>query len=178
MTAIDAARVAGVERVTFSGVAYRHLGPQHDPRSGEGARIQGGRFNPLESFPVPYLCLTRPCVVQEFKRLALRQTLQPEDLLPRRLFRYDIELVRILDLTNEETLARLELDPRDLVMQDRSLTQELGVIAHGLSLQGIRSYSATGVDEVLAVFSDHLATGKLEPSLEQEWDSLRDVEGN
>jgi RES domain-containing protein len=30
---------------------WRHLGPRHDPLSGEGARLNGGRFNPVGSVP-------------------------------------------------------------------------------------------------------------------------------
>jgi len=49
-------------------VGYRNQAPGFDPRSGEGARRFGGRFNSSHSFPVIYLCTTRPCVVAELTR--------------------------------------------------------------------------------------------------------------
>jgi len=53
------------------------------PASGEGARLNGGRFNLPDSFPVLYLCTTRPWVVAEMRRLGERQAIGVESLLPR-----------------------------------------------------------------------------------------------
>lgn len=176
MPRIDAVSLAEVPSVPFRGDAYRHVSPQHDPRSGEGARIHGGRFNPPESFPVLYLCVSRACVVSEFVRLGAWQTIGAEGLLPRKLFRFDAELVRVLDLTDEDVRRTLKVEEADLVDHDRTLTREIGVNAHGLSLQGILSPSATGTDSVLAVFPEHLGTSTLEPELVEEWRTLGHLE--
>jgi hypothetical protein len=77
------ARLAG-SALSLSG--YRNQAPGFDPRSGDGARRVGGRFNRPDSFPVVYLCTTRPCVVAELTRQARRQGLEVEDLLPRELW--------------------------------------------------------------------------------------------
>jgi len=52
-----------------------------------------------DSFPVLYLCTTRPCVVAEMRRLGERQAIVVESLLPRVVYRYEIQLARVLDLT-------------------------------------------------------------------------------
>ena len=43
-----------------------------------------------------YICKSRLCAVAELKRLGERQALGVEGLLPRALYRYEIELDRIL----------------------------------------------------------------------------------
>jgi hypothetical protein len=76
-------------RITHAGIAYRNQSPRYDPRSGEGARINGGRFNP-PGFPTLYLCETRPCVVAELTRQGTRHVVGVEGLLPRVLYRYEL----------------------------------------------------------------------------------------
>lgn len=49
-----------------------------------------------------YLCTSRPCAVAEMRRLGERQAIGVENLLPRVLYRYEILLERVLDLTAEE----------------------------------------------------------------------------
>jgi RES domain-containing protein len=99
--------ISTAARRPYEGSAFRQQSPRHDPLSGDGARILGGRFNPPESFPVLYLCTTRACAVAE----AIRET--PSD--------------------------------------------------------------RTGVDAVLAVFTDNLRSGRLEPRIAERWESLADL---
>ncbi|MDQ6928147.1 MAG: RES family NAD+ phosphorylase [Actinomycetota bacterium] len=126
--------------------------PGFDPRSGEGARRFGGRFNPPKSLPVVYLCLTKRCVVTELARQAERQSIQVEDLLPRELWSVTAELTGVLDLTAAAALSAVAIDPTDLVRPDHAFTQELGEAAHERGIQAIRSPSVTGIDEILAIF--------------------------
>jgi RES domain-containing protein len=98
---VDPTRVAAATLSPFSGDGWRHLSPRHDPLSGQGARLHGGRFNPAGSFPVLYICRTRQCVVAELRRLGERQPIGVEGLLPRHLYRYGIRLDRVLDLTDD-----------------------------------------------------------------------------
>lgn len=97
---INAEQVATAPRIAYLGEAFRHMAAQwEDPLSGEGARIHGGRFNPPNSFPVLYLCATRPCVVAELRHRGERMVIGVKGLLPRVLYRYEVSLDRILDLT-------------------------------------------------------------------------------
>jgi RES domain-containing protein len=62
---IDASRVAATPLSPFANQGWRQLSRGYDPLSGEGARINGGRFNPPGSFPVLYVCQSRKCAVAE-----------------------------------------------------------------------------------------------------------------
>lgn len=99
MVLIDPAAVAAAPRQTLGLVGFRNQAPGYDPRSGEGARRHGGRFNPPQSFAAVYLCSTRACAVAELTRQAARQGLAPADLLPRELWKLEAELASVLDLT-------------------------------------------------------------------------------
>ncbi len=67
-----------LDPVPYRGEAYRHLAPRWHPLSGGGARIQGGRWNPPESFATLYLALERPTAAAANlggdEKLALRPT--------------------------------------------------------------------------------------------------------
>jgi RES domain-containing protein len=65
-----AVAISTAQRRAYSGICYRQQSPKYDPLSGEGARMQGGRFNPPNSFPVLYLCSTAGCAAAEFMRFA------------------------------------------------------------------------------------------------------------
>lgn len=164
--------MAAAPLTPFTGEGWRHLGPLYDPRSGEGARLHGGRFNPPGSFPVLYICQSRPCAVAELMRLGERQAIGVEGLLPRVLYRYEIALDRVLDLTNGDVRAQVGLSMDLLTGPDWTACQELGAAAHALGARGINSPSATGVGDILAVFVQHIGLGRLEPQLVEEWHSL------
>ena len=72
-----------------------------------------------------------------------------EGLLPRVLYRYEIELDRVLDLTDGKVRARV----------------------------GLGADVLTGVGDVLAVFVQHIGRGRLEPKLVEEWRSLDQLDG-
>ncbi len=147
----DPLSIARVEARSMRGDGYRNQARGFDPRSGEGARRFGGRFNPPNSFAVLYLCTTRPCVVAELTRQAKRQQLDVEQLLPRELWRVQTQLTRVLDLTDTKTLIVLNLNDADLVHDDHQLTREIGEVAYQHEFQAILTPSATGVENVLAV---------------------------
>jgi RES domain-containing protein len=175
MATFDPARLTGVTPIALDSVGYRNQAPGFDPRSGEGARRLGGRYNPPRSFPVIYLCLTRPCVVAELTTQAVRQSVQISDLLPRELWSVATALERVLDLTDEGVLNTLGVDAEDLVRPDHAFTQQIGEAAHERHLQAIRSPSATGIDHVLAVFPENLGIATLGVELVQVWNSEQDL---
>jgi RES domain-containing protein len=169
-------RLARARLSPFVGTGYRHVSPKYDPLSGEGARINGGRFNPPGSFPVLYLCLTRECAVAELCQAGQRQAIGVEGLLPRRLYRYNVALDRVLDLTDPRSRTAVGVSSDVLTGPDWKGCQELGSAGHALGVQAIRSPSATGVDDVLAVFVQNLGLGTLEPELVEEWGSVHELE--
>lgn len=176
MAKSDAAAVAALPGVSYEGAGYRQQAPEFDPLSGEGARRKGGRFNPPDSFSVLYLCSTRACAVAEFYRAGNRLAIGPEGLLPRHLFRYEIQLDQVLDLTRTENLEQLGVSPSDLVGEDLSVTRSIGEGAHSLGIQAIRSPSAAGQDDVLALLIENIGSGVINPGLAEVWSTLSDVD--
>lgn len=172
---VDGDHIARAPRTPFRGVAYRHQAVRYDPRSGEGARRRGGRYNPPGSFPVLYLCTTRDCAVAEFRREGERQGIGLAALLPRALYRYEISLDDVLDLTDKDVLSALDIERDDLLGRDWRPTQELGAMAHHLGCQGFVAPSATGVDAVLVVFVENIGLGVVEPSPVERWTSPDDL---
>ena len=169
---IDPVRLAIASLTSLADVGWRHQARAFDPRSGEGARLSGGRFNPPGSFPVLYLCATRPCAVAELRRLAERQGIGVANLLPRDLWRYELRIERCLDLTVGEVLEVTGIEAAALTEPSWSRTQQLGAAAHDLGVQAIRSPSATGVDTVVAVFTENLGSSSVNPQLAEQWTSV------
>ncbi len=116
-----------------------------------------------------------PCAVAEFRRFAGRHPIGPEGFLPRARFRYEVVLASVLDVTDVEVLAHLELDLSQLVDDDRTITQQVGKVAYHIGYQAVLSPSATGVDAVLAVFMDNIGTGRLQPRIAEQWATLADL---
>lgn len=67
--------------------------------------------------------------------------------------------------------------PPDLVRDDHRFTQEIGEAAHEHAFQAIRSPSATGVDNILAIFPEKLAGAILNVELLGEWSTTEDLAG-
>lgn len=175
MATFDPALLTGTSLAALDSTGYRNQAPGFDPRSGEGARRLGGRYNPPRSFPVIYLCLTRPCVVSELSMRAARQSIQVSDLLPRELWSVATTLDRVLDLTDDVVLDTLALAPTDLVRPESGFTQQIGEAAHEQNVQAIKSPSATGVDDVLAVFPENLGAVAMRVELLQIWETEHDL---
>ena len=173
---ISAEQVATAPRITYLGEAFRHMAARWEgPLSGEGARIHGGRFNPPDSFPVLYLCTTRLCAAAELRHRGERLVIGVEGLLPRVLYRYEIALDRVLDLTSGETLEHFGVTTAQIIGTDVAIPRLIGEAAHATGSQAIRAPSATGVDEVLAVFPELLGSGRLLAELVERWESLDDL---
>ncbi|MFV2074217.1 MAG: RES family NAD+ phosphorylase [Thermoanaerobaculales bacterium] len=173
---ISAEQVATAPRITYLGEAFRHMAARwEDPLSGEGARVHGGRFNPPDSFPVLYLCTTRLCAAAELRYRGERLVMGVEGLLPRVLYRYELSLDRVLDLTSGETLDHLGITTHQVVGADLGVPRQIGEAAHATGSQAIRAPSATGVDEVLAVFPEMLGSGRLLAELVERWESIGEL---
>lgn len=150
------AAVDALDPVALTGEAFRHVAANYNPLSGAGARAQGGRWNPPGSFATLYLALERETVVGEFHRMVSRAGLKPEDFLPRRFYRYEIELRALLDVRPLDARSALGLRDADLKSDDPSASQAIGDAAHYLGREGIIAPSAAGAGTVVAVFFDRL----------------------
>jgi len=166
-------RVDALGSTSFEGHAYRHMGPGYPPLSGEGARISGGRWNPPGSFPALYMGLDVPTVMAEFYRAAQRHLRPPQDLLPRRLYQYEIHLAAVLDLRPPMSRDAAGVSDRDLRGDDLRRCQAVGEAAHYLGLEGLLAPSAVGQGDVLVVFYSRLRAGSsVEVVGDELWSSL------
>ncbi len=154
-----AAAIDTIAATTFTGTAYRHVAARRGPLSGSGARSQGGRWNPPQSFATLYLALERDTVIAEFYRLAARSQRAPQDFLPRHFHSYDLNLTQVLDLRTPGARSALNLDLTDIASDDLTTCQAIGETAHYLGYEAILAPSATGTGVVLAVFSDRMQGG-------------------
>lgn len=137
--------------------------------------MNGGRFNPPDSFSTLYLCETRACAVAELIRACGRHGVDAGALLPRVLYRYDLDLARVLDLTRPDVREHIGVSERDLAGDDWSVCQTIGREAHDRGDQAIRTLSATGVDRVLVVFPELLGESLLDVTLVERWNAPSDL---
>lgn len=173
---VESSRVAACAPTTYEGEAFRHMAAKYtDGLSGEGAKINGGRFNPPDSFPTIYLCTTRPCAVAELQRLGQRQVIGLTGLLPRTLYRYEIDLDRVLDLESEAVLGTVGVDREETIGADWGVPQQIGEAAHATGWQAVRAPSATGVDRVLAIYPENLGSGRITAHIAEEWNQPEDL---
>ena len=82
--------------------------------------------------------------------------MDPVNLLPRELFALELSLGKCLDIRSEEIRDRLDLGPNLIRAADASACQAVGAAAHHLGYEGIIAPSATGIGNIVAVFTDRL----------------------
>lgn len=155
---LDRGFVRALDRLTpapWQGVVLRHHAPRYRALDGDGARANGGRWNPPGSFAVVYTALDRLTIDAEFERLTRRTGLAATAFLPRRLARIDVALTRVLDLTDARIRRRLGVTLQQLTHDDWSRTQGIGAAAQFLGYEGILAPGADG-GTTLAVFTDSL----------------------
>lgn len=144
-----------LEPVSYVADVFRHVAADRHPLSGAGARSQGGRWNPPQSFATLYLADSKSTVEAEFRRMAQRQGLDPAGFLPRRIYRLEVELQAVVDLTRSQLLPP-PLANLDLSADDLTATQAVGEATQYLGREAILAPSAAGGGRVLAVFIDRL----------------------
>lgn len=175
----EAALVASVDRLaaaTYQGRAFRHIAARYPSLSGRGARINGGRWNPPESFSVLYLAMDLATVAGEFRRHATRQGLALGDFLPRTVYRYDVALTELLDVRDPVASATVGLTAADLRSDHLGPCQRVGEAAQRAGREGLLAPSATGAGEVLVVFMDSIRpTSSIEPHAIEEWAAPTDI---
>jgi RES domain-containing protein len=168
--------IVSLPRISYRGHAFRHMSPHFDPRSGEGAKKQGGRFNPPGSFATLYLAPTIATAAAELSRLGKLHFVGTEGLLPRDVYRYSLDLQDVIDLTDSENEKLLGVNRAELTDDNRDLTQLLGSSAFSLGTQAILGYSAADKNGlVIAVFSENLRGCDLRPELVDTWTAIGQI---
>lgn len=153
------AAVDALEPVYWSGTTFRNTSGGRAPLSAVGARMQGGRWNPRDSFPALYFALSLETWYAEFLRPAFRQANGPSSL-PRDIHTVQVTGVRIVDLRSDENLAAVGL-AREGIPDQTKLCKEIGDAIHFLKSDGLLAPSATGEGDILVLLEDIVPLARL-----------------
>jgi RES domain-containing protein len=167
--AITVQQIASLPRLPYIGNAFRQQSPEFDPRSGEGARQFGGRFNPPASFATLYVAPTMTTAAAELFRQGEQHAIGIQALLPRDVYGYSLDFRAVIDLTTDEVRRILAVGESDLTNADRSMTQLIGEAAFGLGVQALISYSAVCDGLIIAIFLENLHGCDIRPELVDNW---------
>lgn len=140
----------------YSGTVYRQIALGYQALSGEGARANGGRWNPPASFPVLYTSPSVDVAMAEVVRKAKRAGFAPEDLMPRRLVTYEIDLQRVLDLSGERNRELTGFSFEVVTDDDVRICQAIGEAAHYIGLEAVLAPSAAASGSALSIFLNKL----------------------
>lgn len=117
-----------------------------DLLTGEGSRINGGRWNPPSSFATVYAAFSDATALAEAKANHLYYGLDPADALPRVIVAANLKLAKVLDLTDGEIRKILAVSTTKMRDDEwrgfnrrgaESLTQAIGRAAYQCALEGL-----------------------------------------
>ena len=108
-----------------------------------------------------YTALDVATVDLELDRSARRAGMTTAMMRPRRLATIRVRLSRVLDLTNADVRAALDVSEADLTGDDPAVPQAIGETAHHLGYEAILAPSAAGSGYALAIFLDNRAADSL-----------------
>ncbi len=161
--------------LTFTGLLYRHTSPGFNPLSTEGARLLGGRWNPI-GVRALYLGDSAECAYAEFRLMVQGQGGQPEDF-PRLLHTVAVRELRVVDLTSEVVLRRLDLGDSDFEPGVHAACQRVAAAVYALGYQGLLAPSAAGIDLIVVAaypdLAEHSALTLLASEDLHEWAAHR-----
>lgn len=89
------------------------------------------------------------CVQAEYSKQGAYRALPASNL-----YRVSANLRMVLDLTRETTRSAVGIALGDLVSEDWSTCQDVGKRAYDERFQAVLSWSSTGHDKILAVFTE------------------------
>ena len=104
-----------------------------------------------------YTALEVATVDLELERSARRAGMTIAMVGPRRLATIRVRLSRVLDLTDADVRAALDVTEADLTGEDPAVPQAIGETAHHLGYEAILAPSAAGTGHALAIFLDNRA---------------------
>ena len=116
--------------------------------SGEGARLHGGRWNPLGSFRAVYLSDSPETALQEYLARARRMKWPDYKSLPMVMAGIGVEASRVLDLKNptvakafERFLKAEKVHWRSIQSRREAASQAVGRAARATGIQGLVALS-------------------------------------
>lgn len=151
-------RVNDLGTTTWSGTTHRYTTTGRDPRSGTGARLFGGRWNPRDTFPTIYLAHPAAACIAELDRTAAASGIGVPGMIRKGLTLHVLQVrgMQVLDLRETVALHQVGLDLEDISDDDWTACQTVGHAAYFLDFDGVLAPSATGTGLVLAAFETRL----------------------
>lgn len=156
-------RVNDLGITSWSGVAHRFTSKGRDPRSGTGARLNGGRWNPRGAFAAIYLAQPLRACLAELDRQSRITNLPVAARIAQGIELHTLAVVDVpmLDLRADEALSQVGLTTADVRDDDQTACQAVGHAAYFLEYGGVLAPSATGIGLVATVFESRLRPGRL-----------------
>lgn len=156
-------RVNDLGPTTWFGTTYRFTSRGRDPRSGAGARLNGGRWNPRGAFAAVYLAQPLHACLAEFVRQCDITGLPAAARISQGVEFHTVIAtgLSVLDLRMTASLDQVGLSVDDIADDDWTACQAVGQAAYFLGHDGLIAPSATGQGLVIAVFESRLAHGQL-----------------
>ena len=135
------------EARTWRGIVYRHMFASYSP---ERENTLGARWNPPE-VPAIYTSLARETALAEADYQISMEPLRP--VVRRTIYRIQVSLRSVLDLSAPGTLAKLGINEPELAAIDHASCQRIGGAVEWLDNDGLLVPSARITDGVnLAIY--------------------------
>jgi RES domain-containing protein len=125
----------------FSGIVWRYTAIEQPPLSTELGLSYGGCFNPRLLFAMLYTSTSMQGAKAEFIKSAKLAERAPELLLPKMLHQIEVNLHKVVDLTDKRNRQFLKCSFKELIGDDWAPTQKIGIQLYNVC-EAILSYSA------------------------------------
>jgi len=115
-------------RTTVAATVYRVVLRGIDPLASRGSELNGGRYNSPGTKGVVYASFRKPTAVAEVVRGLKARGINPQEYGPDDWWAYEVELdlSRVLDLTDTRVLERLHVSAEALLASDMTVTRQIG----------------------------------------------------
>lgn len=130
----------------WKGIVFRHMFAKFSP---ERENVRGARWNPPQT-PAIYTSLVRETAISEADHYIGQQPIKPR--ARRIVYRIDVTLNSVLDLSNWTALSRLGLNEGSLSSIDHSNCQAIGGAVEWLEHDGLLVPSARAHGVNLVIF--------------------------
>jgi RES domain-containing protein len=121
----------------------------------------GGRWNPPDTVNTIYVATSHAGALAELDRLLDGQARGPVSF-PRQMHHLDATELVGIDLRPPDALDAVGLTPADLEDNDWTACQVVGNAVQYLGYTALFAPSATGVDDIIALYEPHLRPGQLQ----------------